>query len=55
MDCTFNAFSATVYLPNSDMVILGGLDDKVPNRPAFSSKVFLISEVPVNSYDNKYV
>ena len=36
-------------------MIIGGLDDSVPNRPSFKSSATLIHEVPVNSYDNKYV
>ena len=31
----FLPFSATVYLPNQDLIVLGGLDDQVPNRPSF--------------------
>ena len=51
----FSAFSAAVYLPGQDIAIIGGLDDSVPNKPSFRSSVTLISEVPLNSYDNKYV
>ena len=42
-------------MPGQDIVIIGGLDDSVPNRPSFKSSATLIAEVPVNSYDNKYV
>lgn len=31
----FRPFSTTVYLPNQDLIVLGGLDDRVPNRPTF--------------------
>ena len=31
----FRPFSTTVYLPNQDLVVLGGLDDSVPNKPTF--------------------
>ena len=34
---TFNPFSTTIYLPNQDLVVLGGLDDSVPNKPTFQS------------------
>jgi hypothetical protein len=37
------------------MVVIGGLDDFVPNKPTFSARCVLISEVPINSYDNLYV
>lgn len=50
----FRPFSATVYLPNQDFLVLGGLDDKVPNRPSFHSTVHLIQEQPINSYENLY-
>ena len=36
-------------------MVLGGLDDSIPNRPSFKSSAILISEVPVNSYENMYV
>jgi hypothetical protein len=37
------------------MIVIGGLDDFVPNKPTFTAKCMLISEVPINSYDNLYV
>ena len=33
----FYAFSATVYLPSQDLIVIGGLDDKIPNKPTFSN------------------
>jgi len=50
----FKPFSATVYLPNQDLIVLGGLDDQVPNRPSFQATVTLIQEQPINSYENTY-
>lgn len=50
----FLAFSQTVYLPNQDMIVMGGLDDCIPKKPNFSARVILIAEVPVSSYDNLY-
>lgn len=29
----FLAFSRSVYLPNGDILIMGGLDDEIPNKP----------------------
>lgn len=55
IDRPFLAFSRTIYLPNQDMIVIGGLDDFIPNKPTFTAKCTLISEVPVNSYDNLYV
>lgn len=55
VDRPFLAFSRTVYLPNQDMVVMGGLDDFIPNKPTFSAACLLIAEVPLNSYDNLYV
>eukprot|EP00347_Sterkiella_histriomuscorum_P008465 403344995 len=55
VDRPFLAFSRTIYLPNQDMIVIGGLDDFIPNKPTFSAQCILISEVPLNSYDNLYV
>ena len=54
MNDGFRPFSTTIYLPNQDLVVLGGLDDTVPNRPQFQSSVIMIQEQPVNSYENQY-
>jgi len=51
----FLPFSRTVYLPNQDMIVMGGLNDEIPNKPTFSSLVLKITEVPVNVYDSLYV
>jgi len=29
----FHAFSTTVYLPSQDLVVVGGLDSRLPNKP----------------------
>ena len=49
---TFRPFSTTVYLPSQDFVVLGGLDDRNPNKPTFQASVILISEEPLDSYGN---
>lgn len=36
------------------MVVLGGLNDRVPNRPSFDASAILITEKPINSYENQY-
>lgn len=54
-DRIYLAFSRTVYLPNQDMIVIGGMDDSVPSKPIFTERALLIQEVPVNSYDNVYV
>jgi len=54
MSSPFRPFSTTVYLPNQDLVVLGGLDSRVPNRPTFQASVILISERPLDSYENIY-
>ena len=51
----FYPFSRTVYLPNQDIRVLGGMDDADPYRPMFSEKVQMIQEVPMNSYENVYM
>ena len=42
IDYLFLPFSTTVYLPNQDLVILGGLDDLIPNRPTFQASATMI-------------
>ena len=42
IDYLFLPFSTTVYLPNQDLVVLGGLDDLIPNRPTFQASVTMI-------------
>lgn len=54
-DKMFLAFSRTVYLPNQDMIVIGGLDDSIPGKPSFSERAILVQELPVNSYENQYV
>ena len=54
-DKVFFALSRVVYLPNQDMIIIGGLDDSIPSKPTFTERTILIQEVPVNSYDNIYI
>ena len=44
MESIFRPFSQTVYLPNQDIVVLGGLDDSTPNRPTFKGSALLIQE-----------
>jgi hypothetical protein len=51
----FLPFSRTVYLPNQDMIVMGGLNDEIPNKPTFSAHTLKITEVPVNIYDSMYV
>ena len=51
----FLPFSRTVYLPNQDLIVMGGLNDEIPNKPTFSSHVLKITEVPVNVYDSMYI
>jgi hypothetical protein len=51
----FLPFSRTVYLPNQDMMVIGGLNDEIPNKPTFSSQTLKITEVPVSVYDSMYV
>ena len=50
----FRPFSTTVYLPNQDLMVIGGLDDMIPNKPTFQASAFIIQEQPVNSYENIY-
>lgn len=51
----FNAFSSLVALPSHDLMVIGGLDDSIPNRPSFTNHCFLIQEVPEDAYTNRYV
>jgi hypothetical protein len=37
------------------MIVMGGLNHEIPNKPTFSSDTFKVAEVPVNLYDSMYV
>ena len=50
----FLAFSKVVYLPNQDSLVMGGLDDSVPNKPSFVNKVVSLTELPMNIYESVY-
>ena len=54
-DKFYLAFSRIIYLPNQDMIVIGGLDDSIPSKPTFTERTILIQEIPVNSYDNIYI
>ena len=51
----FLAFSKSVYLPNQNIMILGGLNDEIPNKPTFSAQSIMLTETPLNQYENLYV
>jgi len=55
LERNFFPFSRSVYLPNQDIIVLGGMDDADPYRPVFTERVFMIQEVPKDSYDNVYL
>jgi hypothetical protein len=40
----FFAFSSTVYLNETSMVVLGGLDDRVPSLPDFSKRALHVTQ-----------
>ena len=44
----FYAFSNTVYVDSSSIVVLGGLDDRLPNLPTFSNRTLLLVCKPEN-------
>jgi len=37
VETPFLAFSKSVYLPNGDIIVMGGLDDEIPQKPSFSA------------------
>ncbi|CDW71550.1 kelch motif family protein [Stylonychia lemnae] len=51
----FLPFSRTVYLPNQDLVNLGGLDDSIPSKPFFTQNCEMLSQVAFNEDENLYV
>ena len=55
MKTPFFAFSRTVYLPNNDFLVIGGLNDIVKERPYFTDQVIKISEVVLSPLQNFYV
>lgn len=46
----FFAFSATVYLANKAILVIGGFNDEVEGRKTFSSRVLKITEKKVNIF-----
>lgn len=50
----FFPFSRTVFLPDGDFLVIGGLNDQIAKKPAFSDEVYRISERAVNSYESVY-
>ncbi len=41
-DKIFFPFGRAVFLPNQDMIVMGGLDDTIPSKPSFSERTLLI-------------
>lgn len=50
----FFPFSSFVYLPNKDIIVIGGFNDNIPNRATFSSKVLKIVEKPINFLESSF-
>jgi len=50
----FYPFSRTVFLPDGDFLVIGGLNDQIVNKTSFTDEVFWISEWAVNSYESVY-
>ena len=44
-----------MYLPNQDLLNLGGLDDQNPSKPFFTPSCELLSQVAFNEDENLYV
>eukprot|EP00347_Sterkiella_histriomuscorum_P013022 403366312 len=51
----FLPYSRSVYLPNQDLVNLGGLDDSIPSKPHFTQTCEMLSQVSFNDDENLYV
>ena len=51
----FLPFSKTVYLSNRDMLVIGGLNQEIPQKPQFSSQCMLLKEVELNDFERVYV
>ena len=44
IDAPFHPFSNTIYLEDGNFFVIGGLNDKVAKKPAFSNEVYKIVE-----------
>ena len=49
----FLPYSRTVYLPNTDLLTLGGLDETIPSKPVMSTRMEMVSEVGFNGGEEK--
>lgn len=54
MKSNFFPFSGTVYLPNSDFLVIGGLNNVIQDKPAFSDQTICVKEVVVSPLENFY-
>ncbi|CAI2386952.1 unnamed protein product [Moneuplotes crassus] len=52
MKTHFFPFSRTVYLPNNDFLVIGGLNQIVEDKPKFSDQVLKVSEVIISPFQN---
>ena len=50
----FFPFSRISYLPNSDFLVIGGLNQIVEDKPHFTDQVLKISEVVVSPFEHFY-
>lgn len=54
MKSHFYPFSSTVYLPNNDFLVMGGLNDSIVDKPCFTDQVLKISEIIITPLENLY-
>jgi hypothetical protein len=50
----FFPFSRVVYLPSTNFLVIGGLNDLVQKKAAFSNQALMVEEQAVNSYESVY-
>ena len=54
LDLPFYPFSRCAFLKDKQLLVTGGLNDEVPKRQTFSSRVVRLREVPINFLESNY-
>lgn len=54
MKTYFFPFSSTIYLPNNDFLVIGGLNQIVEDKPHFTDQVLKVNEIIVSPFQNFY-
>ena len=55
MATNFFPFAKALEICNHSLLVLGGLDDTVPNKPMFSSRTLECAELPITNYESAVI